>query len=119
MLKIYIADDSLKIRDRLSELVASLDFGGLEIRAEAPQADILSIQEFQPDAAILDIHMPGGFDLLTSIKALRQPPTLIILTAFPYPQVRKKCLEAGADYFFDKTSEFEQIIEVLRALSPG
>jgi len=34
--------------------------------------------------------------------------------AFPYPQYRQKCLAAGADYFFDKATEFEQVAEVLK-----
>jgi CheY-like chemotaxis protein len=39
-----------------------------------------------------------------------------MLTAFAYPQYRRKCLEAGADFFLDKTTEFERVAEVLRQL---
>jgi hypothetical protein len=40
----------------------------------------------------------------------------MMLTAFPYPQHRKRCLEAGADFIFDKTSEFQRVPEVLAQL---
>lgn len=117
MVKIYIADDSYEVRERLMELIVGLQLSSLEIRAEQAQAETSAIQEFQPDAAILDIRMPGGIQILESIKALQAPPLLIILTAFPSNQYQKKCLQAGADYFFDKTSEFEKISEVIMRLS--
>ena len=34
---------------------------------------------------------------------------IIILTNYDYPQYRKKCLEAGADVFMDKLTEFDQV----------
>jgi DNA-binding NarL/FixJ family response regulator len=32
-----------------------------------------------------------------------------ILTNYPYPQYKKRCFEAGADYFLRKTEDFEEI----------
>jgi DNA-binding NarL/FixJ family response regulator len=37
-----------------------------------------------------------------------------MLANYPYPQYRKKCMEAGADFFFDKSSEFDQIVTVCK-----
>jgi DNA-binding NarL/FixJ family response regulator len=34
---------------------------------------------------------------------------VIILTNYPYPAFRQKCLDAGADFFLDKSTEFDQI----------
>jgi DNA-binding response OmpR family regulator len=67
---------------------------------------------------ILDIRMPGGngIQVLEAIKTSTAAPVVIMLTAFPYPQYRKKCLEVGADYFLDKTTEFERVVEVLEQL---
>jgi len=67
---------------------------------------------------ILDIRMPGGsgIDVLEDIKKINAAPIVIILTNYPYPQYRKKCMAAGADYFFDKSSEFEKVTEVLKKL---
>ena len=39
-----------------------------------------------------------------------------MLTNYPYPQYRKKCMNGGADYFFDKSTEFNKITEVLKPL---
>jgi hypothetical protein len=40
-----------------------------------------------------------------------------MLTNYPYPQYRKKCKDAGADFFFDKSTEFDKITEVLKKLT--
>ena len=50
------------------------------------------------------------------IKAVEDGPVVIMLTAFPYPQHRRKCMEAGADYFLDKATEFGRVAEVLERL---
>ncbi len=65
---------------------------------------------------ILDIRMSdgSGIDVLPEIKKGNQSPLVIVLTNYPYPQYRRKCIEAGADFFFDKSTEFDKVTEVLR-----
>ena len=83
-----------------------------------PVEAIKSIQSLNPDVAILDIRMPGGsgIDVLKYIKKDNPDIIVIMLTNYPYPQYRKKCVERGADYFFDKSTEFEKVIDVLKQL---
>jgi DNA-binding NarL/FixJ family response regulator len=68
---------------------------------------------------ILDIRMPGGsgIDVLENIKKTNAAPVVIVLTNYPYPQYRKKCMALGAEYFFDKTTEFEKVTEVIENLT--
>ena len=67
---------------------------------------------------ILDIRMPGGsgIDVLREIKKGNQPPLVMVLTNYPYPQYHRKYIDAGADFFFDKSTEFEKVTEVLKQL---
>ena len=101
-MKVFIADDSKIFRDRLKEMLAELT--EIEIIGEAE--NILEtkkrIRKLNPDVVILDIRMPdgSGIDILKHIKKNNQVPAVIILTNYPYPQYRKKCMELGADYFF-------------------
>ena len=41
----------------------------------------------------------------------------ILLSAYPYPQYQQKCEEMGAEYFFDKSTEFHRVQEVLTELA--
>jgi DNA-binding NarL/FixJ family response regulator len=114
-LRLFIADDSLVIRARLVILLA--DLVGVELVGQAGNgAEVISaIQRLKPDVVILDIHMPGnsGFEVLQNIKQDQAAPMVIILTNYPYSVYRQKCLQAGADFFLDKSTEFDQIPELL------
>jgi DNA-binding NarL/FixJ family response regulator len=63
--------------------------------------------------------MPGGsgIDVLSKIKKDRSAPMVIVLTNYPYPQYRKKCMDCGADFFFDKSTEFGKVIEVIESMA--
>jgi DNA-binding NarL/FixJ family response regulator len=118
-MKVFIADDSAMFRERLKELLSEVT--GIEIIDEAGDGTeaIRGIQELKPDLVILDIRMPGGngIDTLKNIKKMKQAPVVIMITNYPYPQYRKKCMELGADYFFKKSTEFEKVIEVIEQLA--
>jgi DNA-binding NarL/FixJ family response regulator len=121
MLKVFITDDSILVRERLVGLISELEAIELVGQAEnAPEA-IEAIQRLRPDVVILDIRLPGGngIEVLKIIKQNVPSPIVIMLTAFPYRQFYEKCQEAGAEYFFDKSSEFHRIVEVLKQLQDG
>lgn len=118
-MKVFIADDSAKVRERLIDVFAG--FNEIEFIGMAQDADqaAKSIRKLKPDVVILDIRMPGGsgIDVLENIKENEIAPVTIIYTNYPYPQYRKKCMDAGAEFFFDKSTESEKMIEVLEQLN--
>jgi DNA-binding NarL/FixJ family response regulator len=118
-MKVFIADDSAVLRERLIEMISELPDIEIIGSAQDVQEASSSINTLHPDIVILDIRMPGGngMDVLQEIKTKEKPPLVIILTNYPYPQYRKKCLELGADYFFDKSTEFLKIPKVFQQLS--
>jgi DNA-binding NarL/FixJ family response regulator len=117
-MKILIADDSPILRERLKTMLS--DFPEVEIAGQAhdtPEA-IKSIKELKPDVVILDIRMPGGsgIEVLQSIKKDRPEIKVIMFTNYPYPQYRKKCMNLGADFFFAKATESEEVPKVIEQL---
>lgn len=119
-MKVFIADDSKIFRVRLKELLSELT--EIEIIGEAENAleTKKRIRKLNPDVVILDIRMPdgSGIDVLKHIKKNNRAPVVIILTNYPYPQYRKKCVELGASYFFNKSDEIEKVLETLKQLIP-
>ena len=118
-MKVFIVDDSAIVRERLISMLSELT--NVEIIGQAGDAHeaVEAISRLKPDAVILDIRMPGGdgIKILENIKKGKPSPLVIMLTNYPYPQYRKKCMDAGADFFFDKSTEFEKVTEVLRQLA--
>jgi DNA-binding NarL/FixJ family response regulator len=114
-----IVDDSAVIRRRLVSLLTEIQ--GVRLVGEA--ADAMKgaelIAKLHPDVVILDIRMPNrsGIGLLESIKDNPNLPVLIILTNYPYAAYRKRCMELGASYFFDKSTEFIELERVVRELA--
>ena len=118
-MRIFIADDSQVIIERLIELVGEIP--GVHVIGVAKRAEkaTVRIQELKPDLVILDIKMPdgNGIDVLKSISQMHPKPVVIMFTNYALPQYREKCLTLGAEYFFDKSEEFEKIPGVLKSLT--
>ncbi len=117
-MRIFIADDSEILRVRLIDMLSEIE--GIEIVGQGQESldAIESIQELNPQVVILDIRMPkgNGIKVLEEIKKNLQSPKVIIFTNYPYPQYRKRYMDAGADFFFEKSTEFEKLIDTVKYL---
>ena len=117
-MKVFIADDSEVLRERLTTMLNDIE--GIEIVGEAGNgAEAVGlIMKLQPDVVILDIRMPegNGINALQAIKKAQPDIVVVMFTNYPYPQYRRKCIVAGADYFFDKSTEFETVTKTLKQL---
>jgi DNA-binding NarL/FixJ family response regulator len=120
VLRVLIADDSALLRERLAALLSEVAGTDLVGQASDAQEALEAIERLKPDVVILDIRMPkgNGITALETLKANEDCPVIIMLTAFPYPQYRDKCIKAGADYFFDKATEFDLVVQALEQLKP-
>jgi len=116
--KVLIVDDSAIIRERLKAMLSEItELENISQARDSLEA-ISSFQKLNPEVVILDIRMPGGsgIDVLQEIKKGNQPPLVMVLTNYPYPQYHRKYIDAGADFFFDKSTEFHKVTEVLKQL---
>ncbi len=117
-MRVLIADDSEAFVERLVTMLADLD--GIEIagRARSVAETARAVRDLKPDVVILDLSMPGGsgVDVLDGMKNDRDPPTVIVLTNYSHSQYRRKCLQLGARFFFDKSAQFAEVAQVLQGL---
>lgn len=113
--KVFVADDSPIVRERLISLLRELPNVEIVGQTGAAVEAIDSIRRLKPTAVVLDISMPGGggISVLETIKKEAHAPMVIMLTNFSNEPYRRRCLQLGADYFFDKSNEFEKVIQVL------
>ncbi len=58
----------------------------------------------------------SGIDVLRAIRPDHPGFYVLICTNYAYPQFREECLSAGANYFLDKSTEFQKIPDILREL---
>ena len=104
--RVLVADDSDLLRRLLCDASGEVD--GV--------AALDGVAAHRPGVVVLDLQMPvvGGLAALQTLRAGGRTPRVIVLTNHADAVYREACLEAGADHFFDKSSEFERVLEVLR-----
>jgi DNA-binding NarL/FixJ family response regulator len=117
-MKVFIADDSGAIVERLVDLLEEVPGARLVGRAGNVLEAVRGIHEMNPDALILDLQMPGGsgLDVLRAVRMGHPLLQVLICTNYPYPKYREECFSAGANFFLDKSTEFEKIPAILREL---
>jgi DNA-binding NarL/FixJ family response regulator len=117
-MRVFIVDDSEVVVERLADLLDEVPGVELAGRANDVPGAIHSILKTNPDVIILDLLMPGGsgLEVLRTVRQSRPSLRVLVCTNYPYPQYREECLAAGANYFLDKSAEFEKISDILRDL---
>ncbi|MFZ2323963.1 MAG: response regulator transcription factor [Ignavibacteriaceae bacterium] len=117
-MRLLIVDDSDLISQRLKELLQDLE--DLEIIDVASNGydGIEKYWRYKPDVVILDIKLPkiNGIEVLQNIRKVKSPATIIVLTNYNNSYFKDVCLTEGADYFLDKSTEFEKVYEILNEL---
>ena len=122
-LKTYIVEDSAVIRESLiaalEELVPVEVVGTAE--DEFTAVHWLSQPKNQVDLVIVDIFLKGGSGLgvLRAANKLAQRHTLVVLSNYATQDIRRKCLELGADRVFDKSNDIDALIAYCSRLAAG
>ena len=119
MKKVLIADDhslfSLGISSMLMEegyeVVGTVDNGN----------DVLyKVISLCPDILILDLNLPhkNGVEILTEVKGYSSSIVVVIITMYNEPALIKSVRKAGANAYFLKNSDQQEVLTKLRELSP-
>jgi DNA-binding NarL/FixJ family response regulator len=116
--KVFIVEDSPAICERLVEMIEAGDGNTVVGQADTYEGAVAGIAESHPDVAIFDIKLASGNGIGALAAAKRGQPDLhgIVMSNHPTPQHRKASVEAGAEYFLDKSIDFERIPEILGIL---
>jgi len=113
-LRTYIVEDSPVIRENL---IATLEeMVPLEVVGTAEDESTAKHWLGRPDnacdLAIIDIFLKRGSGLGAQRK-------LVVLSNYATPDMRRKCLELGADKVFDKSNEIDGLINYCTRLAQG
>jgi DNA-binding NarL/FixJ family response regulator len=110
-LRIYLVEDNPIILEWLAEALEELTdtkvIGSSGTEGEACRW--LNAHKGSWDVAVVDLWLAQGNGLQV-IKHLnrRDSQKIVVLTNYPTPQMRELCMSAGADAFFDKSTELDE-----------
>lgn len=122
LLKTYIVEDSALIREDLIEALEELTSVTVVGSAADERSALhwLSDEQHAVDLVIVDIFLRAGSGLgvLRAMGLRRAPRTrLVVLSNFATADMRRRCLELGADAVFDKSQEIDALLLYCRRLA--
>ena len=122
-LKAFIVEDSPVIRENLIAALEELAPVKVIGTAEDEPAAVnwLGVATNEVDLVIIDIFLKrgSGLGVLRAASDLRKPMSLVVLSNYATPDMRRKCLELGADRVFDKSNEIDALILYCCRLADG
>lgn len=88
---------------------------------EAADGDeaLAQIARLRPDVVVLDLHLPGrnGLAVLAELRSAPARPRCVVLTNDATEHHRRESRLLGADYFFDKSTQFEDVLSLIAELA--
>ena len=119
-IRVFLVEDSPHVRDLL------LDFlhvpGEVEITGFADNEieSVAAILADPVDAVIVDLKLREGsgmavIEKLRSAKLIPQPK-IIVFTNHPFPEIRWRAMQLGADYFYDKSADYDSVRTTLQSM---
>lgn len=114
-LRVFLVEDAPAIRTRLAAMMKAVPSVSLVGEADSVGDAIDGITRSQPDALVLDLQIIGGsgLEVLRTVRGAMPHLRVAVLTNFATEQHRRACLDAGAEFFLDKSSEFPRIRSIL------
>jgi DNA-binding NarL/FixJ family response regulator len=123
MLKAYIVEDSPVIRENLIATLEELVAVEVVGTADNESAAIYWLNQTRNacDLVIIDIFLKSGSGLgvLAASAELPENTKRIVLSNYATSDMRRKCLELGADKVFDKSNEIDALITYCQRLASG
>ena len=120
-LRTYIVEDNATIRENLvatlEELASIESLGWAETEPDALRW--LAAHAAEWDLAIVDLFLKrgSGLGIIEACRSRGPGQRVVVLSNYATADMRKRCLELGADAVFDKSNEIDALVEYCIAQS--
>ena len=121
--KAFIDEDSPVIRENL--IAALEELAPVEVvgtaEDETSAVNWLGKNQEVCNLVIIDIFLKrgSGLGVLRAASDLHKPMSLVVLSNYATPDMRRKCMELGASRVFDKSNEIDALILYCARLAEG
>lgn len=120
-IRVVLADDDPLVRMAIGMLLGGEP--GIELVAEAADGNqaLRAVAEHRPDLVLMDVRMPelDGLAATERLRALDDPPEVVILTTFHADEQVMRALRAGASGFLLKHTPPAEIVAAIRRVASG
>ena len=116
--KLLLVEDSKPMQEILTEIIQTM--AGVELVGVAKTASgaMAAFGVHRPEVIVLDLGLRAGngLDVLKQVKRRAPACQVLVFTNNDTEPYRDHCLAAGADRFFSKTQQYQELLEFLRKL---
>lgn len=114
---VFLVEDSALLRERLAALLAAIPGTRVVGSAASVSEALAGIRAAAPQVVVLDIQLDGGsgFDVLRELQRDGPAADVYLLTNFATESYRQAAQRYGVRGFFDKSTQFDALREVLAA----
>lgn len=118
-MKCFVVEDSTPMRREIASRLSRLPGTTVVGYATTCEQAISGIAETTPDLVTLDIHLErgSGITVLGAIRDAYPQLVIIVITNHADPFYRTRVLAEGADFFFDKSAEFDAAMSLCATLA--
>ncbi|WP_051828032.1 response regulator transcription factor [Streptomyces bicolor] len=119
--RVLIVDDDHLVRLALADILdGDSDLTVVDQAGDGEQA-VERARARRPDVVLMDIRMPGvdGITATRRLRALPEPPQVVVLTTFDLDQYVYDALAAGAAGFLLKDTDPGEIVRAVRIVADG
>jgi len=121
MTRLLVVDDHEIVRAGLKQLLSESKEFTVAGEAGSGIDAVKRVHEFDWDAVLLDISMPGmnGIDVLKEIKCIKPALPVLILTMHSEEDYAENVMRAGASGYLRKDCSPDELISALRTVASG
>ncbi|MEN0104926.1 MAG: response regulator transcription factor [Pseudomonas sp.] len=121
MIRVLVAEDHTIVREGIKQLIGLAK--DLCVVGEASNGEQLleALRQTECDVVLLDISMPGvnGLESIPRIRALNNPPAILVLSMHDEAQMAARALKAGAAGYATKDSDPALLLTAVRRVASG
>lgn len=116
-LSVLLIEDSPLIRRSLVEAIDASGELKVNAWADTPESAIALLASAAFDAVIVDLQLKSGsgIEVLSYLQrtGMTHSTFAAVLTNHALPAYRERCLQYGVRHFFDKSLEFDRVLDAL------
>jgi CheY-like chemotaxis protein len=124
--RVIVAEDDPDVRQLVTVAFRGLGYDvveastGSELLDELGDGLLYGDPAGKPDVIISDIRMPGltGMEILAGLRQANWPTVIVLMTAYSDAETRLEAQRLGADAFFEKPFEIDDLMTVVINMTP-
>ena len=121
MISVLLVDDEALVRAGLRMILETTEDITVVGEAGDGRAAVEAVKRDRPDVVLMDVRMPAvdGLAATATIRALPDPPSVVVLTTFDTDDAVFRALEVGATGFLLKDTPPPELLRAVRLAATG